>query len=160
MQKIENAGYKVVSIWGCVFRKLLSENPGFENELCSHTYVKNSPVNIRDALYGGRTKATKTYYRVEEGEKIHYVDVISLYPYICKYGKIPLGQPKVYVGADCPPDSLDREGIIKCKVLDPRKMYHPVLPYKNNSQLMFPLCSAWADTMNQGKCKTLTRSGV
>ena len=82
MQKIENAGYKVVSIWGCVFRKLLSENPGFENELCSHTYVKNSPVNIRDALYGGRTKATKTYYRVEEGEKIRYVVVVRLFTII------------------------------------------------------------------------------
>jgi len=27
-------------------------------------YVKNSPINIRDASYGGRTEATKTYYRV------------------------------------------------------------------------------------------------
>jgi len=40
LQKIENAGYKCVSIWRCEFRKLFSENPGFENELCSHSYVK------------------------------------------------------------------------------------------------------------------------
>jgi hypothetical protein len=60
--------------------------------------------------------------------------------------------PKVYVGADCPTDCLDREGIIKCKVLSPRKLYHPVLPYKRTSKLMFPLCSACADTMNQGSC--------
>jgi len=71
----------------------LSENPGLENELCSHPYVKNSPINIRDALYGGRAEATKTYYRVKEREKIHYVEVMSLYPYICKYGKFPLGHP-------------------------------------------------------------------
>jgi len=90
--------------------------------------VKNSPINIRDTLYGCRTAATKTYYRVKEEEKIHYVDVISLYPYICKYVKFPLGHPKVYVGADCPPDCLDRESIIKCKFLPPRKLYHPVLP--------------------------------
>ena len=83
---------------------------------------------------------------------MHYVDVIILYPYICKYGKFPLGHPKVYVVADCPPDCLDRESIIKSKVLPPRKLYHPVLPYKSNSKLMFPLCSAWAVTMNQGKC--------
>jgi len=102
LQKIENAGYNDVSICGCEFTKLLSENPGVENELCSHPYVKNSPISIRDALYGGRTEATKTYYRIKEGEKIHYVDVISLYPYICKYGKFPLGHPKVYVVADCP----------------------------------------------------------
>ena len=61
--------------------------------------MKNSAINIRDALYGGRTEATKTYYRIKEGEKIHYVDVISLYPYICEYGKFPLCHLKVYVGA-------------------------------------------------------------
>ena len=32
LQKIKNACYTVVSIWGCEFRKLLRENPGFENE--------------------------------------------------------------------------------------------------------------------------------
>ena len=152
LQKIKNAGYQVVSIWGCEFRKLLQNTPGLENELRSHPYVKNSPINIRDALYGGRTEASKAYYRVKEGEKIQYVDVISLYPYICKYGKFPIGHPKVYVGADCPPDCLNREGIIKCKVLPPRKLYHPVLPYKRNSKLMFSLCSTCADTMNQDCC--------
>ena len=78
--------------------------------------------------------------------------VISLYPYICKYGKFPVGHPTVYVGTDCPPDCLDREGIIKCKVLPPRKLYHPVLPYKSNSILMFRLWCAYANTMNQGNC--------
>ena len=152
MQKIRDAGYKFISIWGCEFRKLVCDNPDLKNELCSHHYVKYSPVNIRDALYGGKTEATKTYYRVMQGEEINYVDVISLYPYICKYGKFPVGHPKVYVGADCPPECLDREGIIKCNVLPPRNLYHPVFPYKSNSRLMFPLCSACADTMNQGNC--------
>jgi len=41
-------------------------------------------------------------------------------------------------------------GIIKCKVLPPRNLYHPVLPYKSNYRVMFPLCSACDDTMNQG----------
>jgi hypothetical protein len=59
LNKIVNAGYKVVSIRGCEFKKLVSENPGLENELSSHTFLKNSPLNIRDALYGGRTEATK-----------------------------------------------------------------------------------------------------
>ena len=117
----------------------MSENPGLENELCSQPYLKNYPINICDALYGGRTGATKTCYRAKEGEKINYVDVISLYPDICKYAKIPLGHPKVYVDADCPSACLDREGIVKCKVLPPRKMYHPIFPYKSNSKLMLAL---------------------
>jgi hypothetical protein len=80
----------------------LSDTTGLQNELCSHPYVKNAPINIFDALYGGRTEASKTHYRVKEGEEIEYVDVISLYPYICKYGKFFVGHPEVYVGADCP----------------------------------------------------------
>jgi hypothetical protein len=36
------------------------------------------------------------------------VDVISLCPYIGKYGKFPVGHPEVYVGAGCPPDWLGR----------------------------------------------------
>ena len=48
--------------------------------------------------------------------------------------------------------TLDREENTKCKVLPPRKLYHLVLPYKCNSKLKFPLCSACANTMNQGSC--------
>jgi len=153
LQKIRDVGYKFISIWWCEFRKLLCDNPDLKNELCSQPYIKYSPVNIRDALYGVRTETTKTYYKVKQGEEIHYVDVISLYSFICKYGKFPVGHPKMYVGADCPSDCLDREGIIKCKVLPPRNLYQRVLPHKSNTRLMFPLYSACADKKNQGNCK-------
>jgi len=56
LQKIKAAGYNV-SIWGCEFRKLLLQNPGLEKELGSNSYVKNSSINIQDALCGGRTEA-------------------------------------------------------------------------------------------------------
>ena len=155
LQKIKDAGYTVVSIWGCEFRKLLRNSLGLENELCSHPYVKNAPINNRDALYGDRTEASKTYYIVGDGEQIRYVDVVSLYLYISKYGKFPVGHTKVYVGADFPPDCLNRKGVIKSKVLPPRGLYHPVLPYKSNSKLMFPLGSACADTYEPGRLYSL-----
>jgi G:T-mismatch repair DNA endonuclease (very short patch repair protein) len=60
LQRIKNAGYNVVSVWGCEFEKQLRETPGLENELCSLPFVTQAPINIRDALYGGRTEATKT----------------------------------------------------------------------------------------------------
>ena len=59
----------VVSIWGCEFIKLLCDNSGLQNELCSHPYVRHSPINIRDALYGGCTEAAKIYYKVKHGRK-------------------------------------------------------------------------------------------
>jgi hypothetical protein len=33
------------------------------------TPTLRTPLNIRDALYGGRTEATKTYYKVKQGGK-------------------------------------------------------------------------------------------
>jgi len=107
LQQIKDVDY-IVSVRGCEFRILLLQNSGLECQLSSHPYVKNSPINIRDALCGGKTEVTKTYYSVEQGEEIRYVNVISLYPYICKYGKYLVGLPKVYVGADCPPGGLER----------------------------------------------------
>jgi len=50
---------------------------------------------------------------------IRDVDVISLYIYICKYGKFPVGNPKLCVGADCPSGSLESKGIIKLRFYFP-----------------------------------------
>jgi hypothetical protein len=81
---IESAGYNVASVWGRESRKQLRDNLGFEQELSWHQLVENTPISIRDALYGGR-----------RDEEFHYVDVISPYPCICKYSKCPIGQPPV-----------------------------------------------------------------
>ena len=133
---------------GVRVQKLLRENPVLEHELFLNHFLKNSPINIRYVLYRGRTEATKTWYTVKQGGKIRFIDVIRHCPYICKYGKLPLGHPKVYLGKDCLPDSFNRNRIIKCNVLPPRKMYHLVLTYKSNSKLMFPFCYVCADNKN------------
>jgi len=67
-----------------------------------HSVLLRKPLNPRDAFYGGCTKSMVTsLYDVKGNEKIHYVDVCSLYPYICKTGKFPIEHPKVYVGEEC-----------------------------------------------------------
>jgi hypothetical protein len=43
-------------------------------------------------------------------------------------------------------------GLIKCTVLPPRGLFHPVLPYRTQGKLMFPLCKTCADTCNQTSC--------
>jgi hypothetical protein len=49
----------------------------------------------------GRTEATRLHYKVRENEIIQYVDVMSMYPHICKYFKFPLGHPIIHVGDVC-----------------------------------------------------------
>ena len=43
-------------------------------------------------------------------------------------------------------------GLIKCTVLLPRGLFHPVLPYHGQNKLMFALCKTWADTGNPTPC--------
>uniref|UniRef100_A0A914V8J6 Uncharacterized protein n=1 Tax=Plectus sambesii TaxID=2011161 RepID=A0A914V8J6_9BILA len=41
---------------------------------------------------------------------------------------------------------------MKCKVLPPRKLLHPVLPYKTAGKLLFPLCKSCCKEQNQESC--------
>ena len=54
------------------------------------------PLNPREALYGGRTEATKVYHKVDgNGEVICYLDFTSLYPYVNKYCEYVVGHPEI-----------------------------------------------------------------
>jgi hypothetical protein len=98
LKQITQAGYQVEVMWECEFdTSILVHHP----ELQVHPIVEHSPLNTRDAMYGGRTKTIRLHYKIQEGETIRYVDVMSLYPYICKYYKFPIGHPKIHVGDAC-----------------------------------------------------------
>jgi hypothetical protein len=59
------------------------------------------------------------HYATREGETIEYYDVISLYPYVCKCSKFPVGHPTIHVGDACRDKQamLSKEGLIKCTIL-------------------------------------------
>jgi len=61
------------------------------------------------------------HYKPKEGEKIKYIDICSLYPFVCKYGKFPIGHPEVIVGHEkCSQFDLNKiDGLIKCDILPP-----------------------------------------
>jgi hypothetical protein len=67
---------------------------------------------------------------------------MSLYPYICKYGKFTTGHPAVHVGDTCKDVEacLKMEGLMKCTIVPPKRLYHPVLPFRYNKKLLFCLC--------------------
>ena len=47
-----------------------------------------SPLDPREAFYGGRTGMAKCYHAVESGEEIYYQDFTSLYPAITNMARI------------------------------------------------------------------------
>ena len=84
-----------------------------------------------------------------------YLDVCSLYPYACKYGEFPLGHAEQITENFIPIGKGVRPyfGLVLCKVLPPRGLYHPVLPYKCGGRLTFPLCRTCVETEHQDGCQ-------
>lgn len=157
--KIRKGGYVLSEIWECEYDRLLETNEAMRVFVQEHSLVTSEPLNPRDAFFGGRTENMVTLYDVTDTEQIRYVDVCSLYPYICKFGKFPIGHPKIYVGDECMeltgPDNTDLravEGLVKCTVLPPRNLYHPVLPVRMHHRLLFALCRSCCEVMNQEEC--------
>ena len=152
-ERLRGLGYTVVEKWECEFKKEIQDNPELRLFIKQSPLFTLLPLIPRDAFYGGRTGNTRTYYEVQPGEKIKYVDVCSLYPWVCKYGKFPIGHPKVFVGKECQNFDLKNiNGLIKCTVLPPSNLYHPVLPVKMNSKLMFVLCRTCGENMSYDEC--------
>ena len=91
---LQAAGYTVIEIWECDFRKAVNNND-LKELLKTMTWV--SPLDPRDAFYGGRTGLAKCYHKGEDNEQILYEDFTSLYPTINKYGTYPTGHPTIIV---------------------------------------------------------------
>jgi hypothetical protein len=70
-------------------------------------------------------------HKAGDGETIQYVDVMSLYQYVCKYFKFPIDHPVIHVGDTCQnmQAALLKNGLMKCSILRPRHLYHPVLSF-------------------------------
>jgi hypothetical protein len=86
---LEDQGYTVISFWEHEFDRLVRQNPSLQQFI--QTLDIQDPLNPWDALYGGRTNATRLYC---EGD-MRYVDMCSLYPYVLKYKPFPIGHPQI-----------------------------------------------------------------
>ncbi|KAE9542740.1 hypothetical protein AGLY_002651 [Aphis glycines] len=114
----------------------LKENGYQVEEIWSYDVIE--PLNPRDAFFGGRTNATKLMVK---NKKIKYIDVCSLYPTVMYYDNYPVGHPKKIFNSSIKKYSESNwYGFIKCKLLPPTNLYHPVLPIKSK-KLVFTLCN-------------------
>ncbi|XP_046666652.1 uncharacterized protein LOC124358395 [Homalodisca vitripennis] len=152
MEKLSRTPYELVEMWQCGFNNLKRDRD--LTHLENHPVLTTLPLNPRDAFFGGRTGNAMTYHRCTEDEQIHYVDVCSLYPYVCKRGKYAISHPTIYIGdKECRERGMQAEGLLKCKVLPPKDLYHPVLPARMNDKLMFVLCNDCGEELNSGECQ-------
>ena len=139
LQFLQDKGYNVVTVWECEWEQMKKEREEIRAFVDGLDIVE--PLNPRDAFCGGRTNAVKLYHLVDEslGEKLKYYDFTSLYPYVNKNAEYPVGHPEILFQ----PGHTDISrffGVVKCTVLPPYGLYHPVLPLRQNDKLTFPLC--------------------
>jgi DNA polymerase type B, organellar and viral len=159
LMKIKLKGFKFISIWEHEFDQikkspeyaefLKTAGSDMQRELDEKT---NSIISDRGFFFGGRVNAIRFYAKAEGGTKIQYRDICSLYPFVNKYRSYPKGHPEVIR------ENFDYSynayyGVIKCKVLPPKKLFHPVLPAKINNKLIFSLCNECARTEQQTDCQ-------
>jgi len=146
--QITRAAYEIEFMCECDFDvRILARHP----ELKTRPVVQHSPLNTRDALYGGSNEGHGTALQDTRGETIRYCDM-SLYTHSCKYFKFPQGHPVIHVGDACQDIEivLQKDGLIKCTILPPKRLYHPVLPFRCNNKLLFFLCKSCATELNVG----------
>ena len=151
---LRNLGYKVHTMWSCDFTR------GTESGLMPELEEIEDAINLRDCYFGGRTNALVLHKECKERERCGYCDFCSLYPYALKYFSYPLGHPTRLVDnfKECQTAANGFKmfpyfGVVKMKVLPPQNQLHPILPFRCNGKLMFPLCRTCATLEEKGDCR-------
>lgn len=75
---------QVEEMWECTLKNMKTQNQAIRRFLEDNNKESEVPLNPRDAFYGGRTNCTRLFYEAKDDERIRYLDVCSLYPYVCK----------------------------------------------------------------------------
>lgn len=146
LEELKSAGYNVRIMWSHEFDELKKEKVELKNFNLAFDYVE--PLNVKDSIFGARTNAAVLYYEFKQGEKGRYLDFTSLYPAVAYHEKFPANCVAKRIYGDNiknHSDISDYFGIIKCKVLPPKKLYFPVLPLHLNGKLIFTLCKPCAE---------------
>ena len=128
-------------------------------------------IDIRDLYFKGCTNGNQLYKMIDDKERIGYVDFCSLYPDVLKYQRYPIGHPTRIVDnflplalEKCPGGchfnpckgqhwKIPYFGVIKAKILPPKRLLNPILPKRINSKLIFPLCYKCSTLHSNGSCE-------
>lgn len=139
----------LIEIWECEFDQLTKTDEDLK--LFINSLEIRERIKPRDALFGGRTNASKLYHKAKENEIILHYDFTSLYPSVQKYCRFPIGHPKIITeNIDC--DISNYFGLIKCRILPPKKLHFHVLPVKSHNKLVFPLCLKCSELQSKETC--------
>lgn len=149
---IKSAGFSFEKIWECQWDKMVKEN--FELADFVKNFDMPTPLQPREGLYGGRVTPIKLYYQRKPGETIKYKDFCSLYPAINYWSPYPTCHPRIITDSKIIDTTLQSYfGLAKVKILPPSDLFHPVLPFRCNGRLKFPLCKTCCQKESVHECQ-------
>ena len=158
--RLRRMGFVMHEMWGCDFDRIRSQDSALD-EMFLQSEI-HEEINVRDAYFGGRTNGIKLLEKFSPRYPGRYYDFCSLYPDVLKYNRYPVGHPVRIVhdfapftrydcSGQCPYHpcegrhvSIPYFGLMKVRIVPPKRLYFPVLPMKINGKLMFPLCGSCA----------------
>ena len=166
LQKYREAGIVCHVVWECEFDEMVKKDADLREFIRHHDYPKDR-LKLRDCLRGGRTEAFSLYFNksLEPGRTMAYADKNSLYPSVAIFNEFPVGKPIRLIGDALKHLTLTKEkgfmlggenkvwGAVQAKILAPKSIYLPLLPYLSGDKLKFPLCAKCVDSMSLKKCK-------
>ena len=134
-KRLQDMGYIVKTIWKHDYKKLKESD---EMKIFLDEFELVTDIDPRDAFFGGRVNGFKLFRNAKPNETIEFIDVTSLYPSVQKFRDFPTNHPTII--RENFKDLSNYFGLVKCKVLAPPNLYHPVLPVRMKDKLFFPLC--------------------
>ncbi|TKR73904.1 hypothetical protein L596_021151 [Steinernema carpocapsae] len=161
--RLEKLGYKVVNHRTCDIlaeikedKKKASEQQSGLSKFFKDNEDMHAHIDLREAFFGGRTEVFQCLKTAVKGTRIKYLDVCSLYPYVCRSKSYMLGEPEIIRENFDYPDARQHvkyKGFVRCTVLPPTDVRPAVLPMRCNGKLYFACCKACAQVENQdGQC--------
>jgi hypothetical protein len=131
---LRSNGYNVVEKWEWEWNTIkhhLDDKKELEEQ------ARQQTINIRDALFGGRTEGFKRHVKCNDDQNMCDADVVSLYPivnalddYALVYGRYVKKYSWWYI----------KFGLAKVDVEPPKDLYIHVLPDKGNCYFIYIQC--------------------
>ena len=143
---LKQNGYNIISMWECSFVES-KEQMELEDRKSLETQGKESKLNVRDALFGGRTEGFKSYVKCGENQKIVAYDVVSLYPTVNALDDYAVDFHKLR--HDLTVEEIRNGsffGIAKVDTWAPKQLQLPVLPENKDGRLLFHLNNIYGGT--------------
>lgn len=146
--KLNELGYHIIEFWECAVDRELKKNENLKKWFDLEHDM--GPIEPRDAFFGGRVHPTRMMSESAPGRRKKHCDVVSLYPSVLR-NEYPVGHPEFHhfrwsegLVNWTHPDHVPYKGLIKCLVLPPKDLFLPLLPFRDDQRLLFPLCRTCA----------------